>query len=450
MPAFLVPALTSFAQAIEQLTTSVQALSGIDPEQLTALAALVPRVEALEGATPADLTSLYASVAAAQEQLDQLAATVAGLGGGVDAAQLQAVADNVTAAQSAIDALEAINAAARLEALEAVNVAARLTALEGASPAGAVSTPRYEGQTTSQIDLTATTWTALLAALVGGAWSDPIAQGISRAGSTFTAAEAGSYYFHASVSQYQGSGAAYLQLRLRRADGTTALQRNGYAVVGQLTDFQLSGVVELAAGESVTLQYVGGSGFSVSPGTTDGEPRINARVTLFRLAGAPVESAPAVPAVCAYRGALFSPEVLSYSANQAWNDFFSAISSGTWTDEVQLNITRAASALTVSQAGWYRIDWYTPSHTGGTPPLLGGRLKVNGVVKLSTIGYGGSGSGTTSEIRLSQNLLLAAGDVLTFEYCNWQGATGFTITDGQIAGANIKIASIDVFRLAAA
>lgn len=151
------------------------------------------------------------------------------------------------------------------------------------------------------------------------------------------------------------------------------------------------------------------------------------------------------PTAKVYRGGLFSPMNLSYGSG-SWLDFFAAITIGSWTDEVQTGITRSGSNITVASAGWYQVNFYTPSFAAGTPPLLGVRMKVNGVMALSSLGYGGSNSGQTSEGRINDAILLAAGDVLTFEYTNATGTTSFSITSGQLNGVDIKIASLSIHR----
>jgi hypothetical protein len=160
-----------------------------------------------------------------------------------------------------------------------------------------------------------------------------------------------------------------------------------------------------------------------------------------------LESASANQAtVCVYRGGLFSPGRLSYASN-VWSDFFAAVTVGTWADEQQANLTRQGSGITAALAGYYNVSWYAPAYSAGQCPLWGMRVLVNGAPTLSSVAYGGNATGLANHGRIDQVLALAAGDVLTFEYCAAVGVEEFEITDGQIGGANVKFATLDILRV---
>jgi hypothetical protein len=68
MPRFIVPGLVFLGNALEELTTTVQGLSSLSPETLTALGELVPRVGALETLTSEHVQAL-GGLSVANEQL---------------------------------------------------------------------------------------------------------------------------------------------------------------------------------------------------------------------------------------------------------------------------------------------------------------------------------------------------------------------------------------------
>lgn len=148
-----------------------------------------------------------------------------------------------------------------------------------------------------------------------------------------------------------------------------------------------------------------------------------------------------------YQGGSFTPNLMAYVSG-AWTGCISAVSTGSWTDEVQSNIARSGENFTVANAGTYRVYAWFPSFPGGTPPLRGMRCLVNGTMKASQLSYGGTGGGTTADSALDDTLVLSAGDVLSFEYCNITGTTSFgAFSAGQMAGVDIKTAQISIHRV---
>ncbi len=206
------------------------------------------------------------------------------------------------------------------------------------------------------------------------------------------------------------------------------------------------------------LEAGGGGSFSITPtpvvdgnlvelegtgGTTGKDSGISAASVAAALA-----TVAGISSQVVYKGSLTSPGTLTYASN-VWSNLISAVTGGTFVDETQSGITRSGTNFTVFVAGWYNFAVMCPAYSAGTPPLSALRIKVNGTVVDSKITYPGTTTAQTAEMNIISNVLLAAADVVSFEYAHAIGAPSFTITNNQVTGANVKLLSISIIRIGA-
>jgi hypothetical protein len=328
--------------------------------------------------------------------------------------------------------------------------------------AGASAAAFYQGHSqkgTGTTSLTSTTWASFIS-IFSGTWVDEFSTNISRSGNTFTVAIAGVYTFNLSTNVFGSGSTGYMGVRIRSL-GQTLASNVDYVVTSSSAPRNLYANLQLAAGQSFTVEYV--TQFTQTfnnVASLDGETmpvgNISIAIASPTVVGATQASVNAAvsaaitttsPTAALYRGGSFTPNELRYVSG-AWTGCISSVFSGTWTDEVQTGITRSGENFTVAQSGMYDVKAYFPSFISGTPPLHGLRCLVNGVQKASRLGYGGSGTGATTEAGLHETVALLAGDVLSFEYINVTGSTIFgAFSNNQMGGVNIKTGQITIARI---
>lgn len=195
----------------------------------------------------------------------------------------------------------------------------------------------------------ATSWSGIFTAMTVGAPADTIAQNISRSGSTYTFAKAGTYYLSAKMRTYEGVNNTFIGVRARKNGSATVGQFTGYSSPSYtgVADSSLETVFTVNAGDTIAVEYVvtpSGHLSSSDPFQMDGEDMITANVSIVRLGGS-VTIAPA-PSSAGWITALdtnftaLSPQVLA--------DGVMTIDGIPWTAE---NIASGADSVAVGSTG---------------------------------------------------------------------------------------------------
>jgi hypothetical protein len=138
-----------------------------------------------------------------------------------------------------------------------------------------------------------TVFTDVIGFLSGGAYSDGVAQGIARSGSSFTVSEGGTYYVQVTLNSYTVQTTGVLRCQ---KNGVTAIAASNYTEAGnggvsQTRVINMHGLVQCNAGDVLRVQYANQStaGGTFGSVTVDGQANRNLNITIYRVTATPAK-----------------------------------------------------------------------------------------------------------------------------------------------------------------